>query len=57
MKKSTKGEPFGLELDRLMEEARQEDDFYLQKERAKLRPSSKLEYSRIDIGWAIRSKQ
>jgi RimJ/RimL family protein N-acetyltransferase len=51
------GEPFGLELDRLMEEARQEDDFYLQKERAKLRPSSKLEYSRIDIGWAIRNKK
>ena len=51
------GEPFGLELDRLMEEARHEDDYYLQKERAKLRPSSKLEYSRIDIGWAIRSKK
>lgn len=51
------GEPFGLELDRLMEEAQQEDDFYLQKERAKLRPSSKLEYSRIEIGWAIRSSK
>lgn len=51
------GEPFGLELDRLMEEAQQEDDFYLQKERAKLRPSSKLEYSRIEIGWAIRSNK
>ena len=51
------GELFGLELDRLMEEARHEDDYYLQKERAKLRPSSKLEYSRIDIGWAIRSKK
>jgi RimJ/RimL family protein N-acetyltransferase len=51
------GEPFGLELDRLMEEAREEDDFYLQKERAKLRPSSKLEYSRSKIGWAIISNK
>ena len=51
------GEPFGLELDLLMEEARQEDEYYVQQERAKLRPSSKLEYSRVDIGWAIRSKK
>ena len=51
------GEPFGLELDRLMEEARLEDDYYLQQERAKLRPSSKLDNSRIDIGWSIRSQK
>jgi RimJ/RimL family protein N-acetyltransferase len=49
------GEPFGLELDSLMEEVQQEDHYYIQQERVKLRPTHKLEFSRSKIGWAIRS--
>lgn len=51
------GAPFGLELDRLMEEARIEDEFYLKQEKAKLRPPSKIKLSRIDLGWALRSNK
>jgi hypothetical protein len=51
------GEPFGHVLDGLMEEARIEDEYFLQKERSKLRPSSKLDLSRSKIGWAINSSK
>lgn len=56
-KKVYEGEPFGLELDRLMEEASIYDEYYLQKERSKLRPSSRLSFSRSNIGWAIQSSK
>jgi hypothetical protein len=40
-----------------MEEASIEDEYYLKKEREKLRPLSKLNFSRSNIGWAIQSSE
>jgi hypothetical protein len=42
-------------LDGLMEEARIEDEYFLQKERSKLRSPSKLDLSRSNISWSINS--
>lgn len=56
-KKIYEGEPFGLVLDQLMEEARVEDEYLVQKLRSKLRPSLKLDNSRVNIGWAISSSK
>ena len=56
-KKVYEGEPFGHVLDRLMEEASIEDEHYLKKEREKLRPLSKLNFSRSNISWAIQSSE
>lgn len=56
-KKNYEGEPFGLVLDQLMEEARIEDEYFIQKQRSNLRPSLKLDNSRINIGWAISSSK
>jgi RimJ/RimL family protein N-acetyltransferase len=50
------GEPFGLELDRLMNEVSLEEEFR-EEQRTKLRPKLKLDISRYNLSWAIHGQK
>jgi hypothetical protein len=55
-KKEYEGEPFGLELDQMMHEAQIEEEVFMEEQRARLRPKSKLDISRYNLGWAIKKQ-
>lgn len=50
------GEPFGLELDKLMLEAEILEENFAREQRARLRSKEQLQTSRINLGWAINRK-
>lgn len=52
-KRVFEGEPFGLELDRLMHETEMYEAQFIEEQRARLRPKNQLQASRINLGWAI----
>lgn len=56
-KRVYEGEPFGLELDKLMQEAEIHEAQFLEDQRARLRPRNQLETSRINLRWAILNRK